>query len=265
MGGNWQQQNFIYADNGLSHSKIDHNSFTMLLGNGSARVNNNVDYDGDLPRSAIMAYGLSNTSIDHNTFDRVYQGIKNCQVFPFKAENVYIGWNVMTHLHRMGIEIQDGPGCGRKTPPGVPINTKNYTIEHNTFTDWDDYFWSSFGISFANSPAENVIIRNNLILAPEMYDAPGVPSVHPGIGIEVGGRPALVYNNTLRGPWGAAIAVFSGSENSEVHHNFACNVNKNARIPTIADEMNPAPTNTRYHENTTLYPCPRDNKVPSTQ
>jgi hypothetical protein len=255
--GDWQRQNFIYADNGLSHSQIDHNSFFMLLGNGKTRNNNDPNYDGDLPRSALFAFGLNETSVDHNTFDRVYQAIKVCQVFPFKAQNVYIGWNVMTRLHRMGIEVQGPQGCGRQQPAGVPINTKNFTIEHNSMTDWDDYYWLSFGISFANPPVDTAIIRDNLIVGSEYYDAPGVPAAHPAMGIEAAGQPVHVYNNRLKGPWGAAIAVFSGSMNGEVHHNVACNVNKNGHAPTIADENNPAPTNTRYHDNTTEYPCSR--------
>ncbi len=253
--GDWQRQNFIYADNGLSHSQIDHNSFSMLLGDGVTRIDNNPDYDGDVPRSALFAFGLSNTSVDHNTFDRVYQAIKVCQVFPFKAENVYIGWNTMTRLHRMGIEVQGPQGCGRQEPKGVPINTKNFIVEHNSMTDWDDYYWWSFGISFANPAVDTAIIRENVIVGSEYYDAPGVPAAHPGMGIEAGGQPVQVYNNSLKGPWGAAIAIFSGSLNSEVHHNFACSVNKNSRMPTIADEKNPSPTNTRYHNNTTVYPC----------
>jgi hypothetical protein len=260
---NWQMRNFIYADNGLSHSQIDHNSFYMLLENGATRINDNRDYDGDGARAAIFAFGLTETSIDHNTFDHVYQGIKVCQTFPFQAQNIYIGWNVMTRLHRMGVEIQDSVGCGHAANPKVPINTKNVTIEHNSFTDWDDYYWISFGVSFANAPAANIIVRNNLVVGSEFYQAPGVPAEHTGIGIEVGGRPALVYDNTLRGPWEAAIAVFSGSENSEVHHNYACNLNVNGKVPTIADEMNPSPTNTRYHDNVTVAPCPRDSKPPA--
>ena len=258
--GDWQRQNFIYADNGLSNSQVDHNSFSMLLGNGVTRIDNNPDYDGDLPRSALFAFGLSNTSVDHNTFDRVYQAIKVCQVFPFKAENVYIGWNTMTRLHRMGIEVQGPQGCGRNEPPGVPINTKNFIIEHNSMTNWDDYYWTSFGISFANPAVETAIIRENVIVGSEYYDAPGVPAAHPGMGIEAGGQPVHVYNNRLKGPWGAAIAVFSGSLNSDVHHNIACNVNKNGRVPTIGDENNPSPTNTRYHDNTAVYPCDRVGK-----
>lgn len=255
--GDWQRQNFIYADNGLSHSQIDHNSFSVLLGNGATRIDNNPDYDGDLPRSALFAFGLSNTSVDHNTFDRVYQAIKLCQVFPFQAENVYIGWNKMTRVHRMGIEVQGPQGCGRQEPKGVPLNSKNFTIEHNSITDWEDYYWNSFGISFANPAVDTAVIRENLIIGSEYYDAPGVPARYPGMGIEAGGQPVQVYNNRLKGPWGAAIAIFSGSLNSEVHHNVACNVNKNGRVPTIADENNPSPTNTRYHNNTAVYPCDR--------
>lgn len=258
--GDWQRQNFIYADNGFLNSQVDHNSFSMLLGNGLTRIDNNPDYDGDLPRSALFAFGLSKTSVDHNTFDRVYQAIKVCQVFPFKAENVYIGWNTMTRLHRMGIEVQGPQGCGRKEPAGVPINTKNFIIEHNSMTAWDDYYWTSFGISFANPAVDTAIIRENVIVGSEYYDAPGVPAAHPGMGIEAAGQPVQVYNNRLKGPWGAAIAVFSGSVNGEVHHNIVCNVNKNARVPTIGDEHNPAPTNTKYHDNTAVYPCDRVGK-----
>jgi hypothetical protein len=253
--GNWTQHNFIFMDNGLSHSQIDHNTFSMLLPNGTTRVNGNVESDGDLPRSAIFSFGLDNTSIDHNTFDHVYQGIKVCQLLPYEAQNAYIGYNTMTHLHRMGMEIQGPEGCGHKTAPGVYLNSGNFVIENNSLLSWDDYYWNSFGISFANPNSENTIVRNNLITAPEYYERPGVPAYHPGIGIEVGGKPALVYGNTLKGPWGQAIALFSGSTGSDVHDNFACNLNVNSTSPVISDERNPSPTDTYYHNNTASYPC----------
>jgi len=99
------------------------------------------------------------------------------------------------------------------------------------------------------------MVRNNVIVAPEYYERPGQPAYHPGIGIEVGGKPTKVYGNTLRGPWGQAIAIFSGSTGSDVHDNFACNVNINATAPVISDERNPSPTDTYYHSNKTSYPC----------
>jgi polygalacturonase len=251
QNGNWTQHNFIFMDNGMSHSQIDHNSFYMLLANGSTRVNGNVDYDGDLPRAAIFSYGLDNTSIDHNTFDHVYQGIKVCQLLPYEAQNDYISSNTMTNVHRMGMEIQGPDGCGHQTAPGVYFNSGNFVIENNSLSNWDDYYWNSFGISFANPKAENVIVRNNTINAPPYYDAPGVPAAHPGIGIEVGGQPTEVYGNTLSGPWGQAIAVFSGSTGSQVYNNSACNVDVNASAPVISDENNPSPTDTYYHNNST--------------
>lgn len=249
-GGSWVQHNFIHVSNGLSHSQIDHNSFYMLLANGQSRLNNNVDYDGALPRSAIFVFGLDSTSIDHNKFDHVYQGIKVCQTQNYQAQDNYIGWNWMTHLHRMGMEIQDSVGCGHPTPSGVYMNSKNFVIEQNTMQSWDDFYWDSFGISFANAPSDSTIIRYNLITAPEYY------GTYRGIGIEVGGRPAKVYNNTIKGPFGSAIAVFSGSAGSEVNGNYACGVNaKYTPTPQISDEMNPSPTDTYYHDNTTLNTC----------
>lgn len=255
--GNWTQHNFIFMDNGLSYSQVDHNTFYMLLPNGTTRVNGDVESDGDIPRSAIFSYGLDNTSIDHNTFDHIYQGIKVCQLLPYKAENNYIGWNVMTHLHRMGMEIQGPEGCGHKPAPGVYLNSKNFVIEFNSLLSWDDYYWNSFGISFANPNSEYTIVRNNRIAAPEYYERPGVPARWPGMGIEVGGKPAIVYGNNLSGPWGQAIAVFSGSTGSDVRDNFACNVNVNSKAPVVSDEMNPSPTDTFYLNNNTAYPCPR--------
>jgi hypothetical protein len=253
---NWTQRNFIFMDNGMSYSQIDHNTFSMLLPNGTTRVNGNVESDGDLPRSAIFSFGLDNTSIDHNTFDHVYQGIKVCQMLPYEAQNAYIGWNTMTHIHRMGMEIQGPEGCGHKPAPGVYLNSRNFVIENNSLLSWDDYYWNSFGISFAN-PNADVIVRNNLVTAPEYYKAPGVPAWYPGMGIEVGGKPAKVYGNTLKGPWGQAIAVFSGSVGSEVFDNFACSVNVNHAAPVMSDEMNPSPTDTYYHNNKSSYPCPQ--------
>lgn len=254
-GGDWTQHNFIFMENGMSHSQIDRNTFSMLLPNGSTRVNGSPDSDGDLPRSAIFSFGLDNTSIDHNTFDRVYQGIKVCQLLPYEAQNAYIGWNTMTNIHRMGMEIQGPEGCGHKRAPGVYLNSGNFVIENNSLMGWSDYYWNSFGISFANPDAENVIVRNNLITAPEYYESANVPAFNPGIGIEVAGKPTQVYGNTLKGPWGQAIAVFSGSTGSDVHDNYACSVNANHKAPAISDEMNPSPTDTYYHANTTSYPC----------
>jgi hypothetical protein len=135
------------------------------------------------------------------------------------------------------------------------MNSKNFVIENNSLSTWDDHYWGSFGISFANTKSDGTIIRNNTITADPHYDGSGRPAPWPGMGIEVGGRPAQVYNNTIKGPWGAAIAVFSGSVGSEVYNNYACNVDNGASAPTISDERNPNPTDTYYHDNTTAYPC----------
>jgi len=135
------------------------------------------------------------------------------------------------------------------------MNSKNFVIENNSLLSWDDYYWGSFGISVANTKVDGTIIRYNTITAPAYYLSNGQLSNTPGIGIEVGGRPAKVYNNTLKGPWGSAIAVFSGSSGGEVYNNYACNVSNGASAPSISDERNPNPTDTYYHDNVTAYPC----------
>ena len=242
----------LWAGTGLRDSKITHNRFYGAMpGEKITQVNGTPDTDGDTPRAGLTVMGFDNTSVDHNQFDLVYQGIKGCQLQTEQAKNVYFGHNTFTRMHRMGIEVQDAQGCGHKNVTNP--NTRNVHIEYNTITDWNDYYWSSFGISWANAQTANIEVNNNIVRGSEYYDAPGKPSVHPGIGLEIGGQPAVIHDNDIRGPYGLAIGVFGGSQNSRVYRNSACNVNQNAGAPAIAEEH--GQTGTAYLNNRATYPC----------
>ncbi len=250
---NYMNGSLLWAGTGLRNANITHNRFHGAMpGETVTQVNGTPDTDGDTPRAGLAVMGFDRTSVDHNQFDLLYQGIKGCQLQTEQANNVYFGHNKFTRMHRMGIEVQDAGGCGHQNVTNP--NTKNVHIEYNTITDWNDYFWNSFGISWANAQTANIEVNNNIIRGSEYYDAPGKPSIHPGIGLEIGGQPAIVHDNDVRGPYGLAIGIFGGSRNSRVYRNSACNVNRNAVAPVIGEEHG-GETKTTYLNNRAIYPC----------
>jgi hypothetical protein len=224
-GGNWTQGNAIFAGSGgLRASKISGNTFKNLLVDNSPEPNGNIDDGGN---GAMWFYGVDATSIDHNTFDHIGEGIKMCLDNTYQSNNIYIGYNTFTNVHRMGMEIQGAMGCGASAPAINGPDTHSMVIEYNSFTNPLDPYWWTYPISLAN-PApyggSGAIIRYNyLVSALPKYGMNG-PN---GYGIEAGSASLQIYGNTVAGPWGTGI-TYDGAPNSAIHNNFLCGIAKGA-------------------------------------
>ena len=247
--GNWPLGSSIFSGSGVRNSQISQNTFKNLLIGGTTRPDGTIDSIDNSSNQGMMFYGLDNTSIDHNSFDHVGEGLHLCFTNNYPSNNVYIGYNKFTNIHRMGMEIQGAMGCGSKGPAMSGPDTNNMVIEYNSITSWDDPYWWSYGISLAN-PApyggNNAIVRNNYIVgAPPSY----WPSGYNGYGIEAASANLQVYGNTIEGYWGQAITV-DGSPNAQIHDNFTCGLAAGSPM-NIGQETGPSP-NARYYSNTII-------------
>jgi hypothetical protein len=263
QSGNWTINSAIFGEGGLSQSSIDHNTFRNIMANGSTRPDGTIN-SIDTSNSAIMEYGLDQTNIDSNTFDFVGEGIRVCFSQQYPSNNVHIGLNTMTRIHRMGMEIQSGQGCGSNAPINGP-NTNNIIIENNSITNWADAYWGSFGISFADPAPEGgngVIIRNNYIVGTEASYWPAQGSAgNYGYGLETAGLGLQVYGNVVAGYYWQAITVAAGSTNAAIHDNYTCALGAGAAVD-IAAQTGPS-TGAQYFSNTILQSCPAQLPVPS--
>jgi hypothetical protein len=252
---NWTLRNAICSLGSFQYSSIDHNTFQNILPNGSTRPDGTSNTIDEM-NVGVYLYGIDNTTIDHNTFDHVSEGIKLCFSQPYPARNAYIGYNVMTNIHRMGIEMQGPVGCAN-SPAFSGDNTRGMTIEYNNMTAWDDFYWNSTGISeadFLPNGANGVIIRNNLING-------GVASYKGpyGYGIESGALGLQIYENVIVGSYRQSIGVWSGSTGA-VHDNYTCALTKGAAL-VIGPENAPS-SGTQYYNNKILPSCPANLPAP---
>ncbi len=249
--GNWTLGNAIFSGSGgLRASKISGNTFKNLLVDGTPEPNGNIDYQNN---GAMMFYGLDATSIDHNTFDHVGEAIKVCFENSYQSNNVYIGYNTLTNIHRMGMELQGPQGCGGQDVLSGP-DTNNLTIEYNSFTSPLDPYWWTYPISLANPAPDGgsgAIIRYNYIVSAVPNYGMSGPN---GYGIEAGSADLQIYGNTLAGPWGVGI-TYDGAPNSTIHNNFLCGLANGASM-NIAYET--APSSNVSVANNTIDPnsCP---------
>jgi hypothetical protein len=206
----------------------------------------------------IFVYGLDTTRIEQNQFDQVGQGIKVCFSQPYSSRDVYIGHNMMKHIHRMGMELQGAMGCGASKPAVDGPNTENIVIEFNRMSPWIDPYWNSFGISFADPPpdgARGVTIQNNFVVAGKAASwAQEGKSGKYGYGLEVAGLGLDVSGNVIAGYFGQSITVGAGSRGAQIHHNFACALESGPPME-MGPEQGPSP-GARYYTNTVLASCP---------
>ena len=254
--GNWTYRSAIFSGGGFRNSSIDHNSFRNVRPGGSTRPDGTVASIEEV-NVGVEAFGLDETSIDHNTFDLVTEGIRVCFTQSYPSNNVYIGYNMMTGIHRMGIEIQGAIGCGASQPAIDGPDTNNIIIENNSITNFNDPFWDSFGISYAN-PApyggNGGIIRNNTIVVGEtFYWQQQGPSGNYAAAIEAAGAGLEVYNNVTAGYAGQGITI-DGAPNAQIHDNYSCALGTGAQMG-VGQETAPS-AGASYYNNTVLNACP---------
>jgi pectate lyase-like protein len=255
--GNWTINSAIFGDGGLSQSSIDNNTFKNIMANGSTRPDGTSNSIDEIS-FAIFEYGLDRTNIDNNIFDFVGEGIRVCFSQTYPSTDVHVGSNIMTRIHRMGMEMQGAQGCGAAKPSIDGPSTNNIIIENNSITNWVDPYWGSFGISFA-APGpyggNGVTIRNNLIAGTQTpYWETYGSRANYGYGLETAGLGLQVYGNVISGYYGQAITVAEGSTNALIHDNYSCALGEGATMG-IGPETGPS-TGAQYYSNTILPSCP---------
>jgi hypothetical protein len=238
---NIAQNNLLYIGQAYN-SIIRNNTFSNVMPPANVSVDPAVsgsdpDYFGGAPKSAIWMYGLSNTTIDHNTFDLCQEGIKFASGSTVVWPGTYIGYNLMTRIHRMPLETQ--------------IYHSGAVFEYNVIKDWYKHYWEAYGVSWASPQSTNTIIRGNYLVG-GIYNA-----TYRGLGIEYGGVNGQVYDNTIMGAWGvSSLMVFGGSKNNSIHDNRACSTNTDATwaagVAIGLDEGNGTVTGTTLANNTAI-------------
>ncbi len=254
--GNWTLRTGIFSSRGFRNSSIDHNRFKNLFPAGSTRPDGTIQSIGEV-NIGIISFGLDQTSIDHNTFDSVGEGMKLCFSQTYDSHNVYIGYNVMTGIHRMGIEIQGAIGCGSSQPSMPGPDTHDIVIESNSITNYADPYWDSFGISYANPVpfgGDGAIIRKNLIVVgPTFYWNQQGAGGNYAAAIEAAGGRLQVYGNVIAAYASQAITI-DGAPNALIHDNFSCALGKGARMD-VGPETGPS-AGASYFSNTIESSCP---------
>ena len=155
---------------------------------------------------------LTGGTVDDNLFDYVGEGIhgpSSSATDLVHMTNTEVARNVMTHMHRIPIELQ-GAGDSMK-------------ITGNHVSDYVDPYWGTFGISIAAPATTNVTITGNVVDG----RLPTTVTGFWGISIEAGGFPVTVTGNYVLGYAGqtASVALISAHHTTAtnfIHDNFFC-------------------------------------------
>lgn len=192
--GNWTSTIGVFIDTSATNSDISYNSFQNL---STQILSQYVDWN--LGVTGIFGFNFNNVTITNNSFDTLNEGIHF-----FSGRNITITHNVITHFHRMGMEIQN--------------NTSGLEIAYNTISQPIYPFWATFGISDAiNTGSSNV--HDNLV-DDQVPQACG-SGCYISYGIEAFGNGTVIANNTVQGYWGNGVAI-GPSTNLHVTGNHIC-------------------------------------------
>ena len=195
----------------ISGVVISHDSFENIGPQSYSSTDITNDY---APAGVWIDVGatLNGGIFDDNLFDHVGEGIhgpSSSTTLQVHMSNVELARNVMTHMHRIPIELQ-GTGDSMK-------------ITGNYVSDYVDPYWGTFGLSIAAPNTTNVLIEGNVVdgRLPTTVDG------FWGISIEAGGFPVTVTGNYVLGYAGqtASVALISAHHTtvaSIVHDNFFC-------------------------------------------
>ncbi len=146
---NNQFQDITSGSNGINirnilgkgpHSTISNNTFTNIWQGGYPNFPSGTNQDNLLGTGIYWNQGIDNAIVDSNSFDEIaFDAIKGFpdgfggHTNPYTAQNVVISNNVMTHVHRMGIETMGG---GTNCPGGCDyshVTTTGMVVKNNYF------------------------------------------------------------------------------------------------------------------------------------
>ena len=195
---NWTTHYGIFIASGLANSRITNNKFFNILEGGAAPLYDTV-------AGGIYGKNLRNVIISNNTCDTVNE----CMYFTSDTSDTYPGVvisnNIGTQVHRNGIEMQ-------------LYNTVNIQITGNTFSNFLNPYYNTFGISYAvDLSSSGAVIQNNTLIA---LPTPPDGTLY-GYAIEAWGTNTNVGNNDIEGVWSLGIAI-GDSVNMAVTNNSLC-------------------------------------------
>ncbi len=144
----------------------------------------------NIANTGITPYNVAGFTITDNTFNKVSEGMH----LNGTCTNTTVARNTGVLIHRMPIEIQ---GSGYQ----------NLLVEDNHFSNWDDPFYDSMGLSIVQNSGPNVLTQYNTLLARPAAQPP--PHSSYACGIEIG-FDELVQYNFVEGLWGRALVVGGG-------------------------------------------------------
>ena len=173
--------------------------------NEGLEINNNYFHDSLKSVRDWEVHYAKDATFDHNTLYNVFDGGHLLD----PEDNVSVSYNYGTHIGRMGQEIQGD------------IASHNLKVVGNSFSDWVNPYYDSFGLSVVNHNAINTLVSGNYlgatIASGSSWGAADSGGTHRfGYGIEIGAVSATVENNTVVGDWVAGIV---SSRNAVVQNN----------------------------------------------
>ena len=190
---------------------LDWNTFGAQ-GNCSNAMTQQVDQGGLC--SAIL-FQNSNTNVTANNNKVAYQE-EGFKILPQRyCANCTFDNNDFSNIHRIAIEFQIFTAKG-------PL-----FIEHNSFHDFVDAYFSTMGIStpccFDGTEAVNSTVSDNVLIANS--PAPNAPPEYIPFAIEFWGDGSLAQNNLIQGYWANGITWGYVSATTAIQYNNICGPN----------------------------------------
>ena len=185
-------------------SNVSHNAF-LNIGPSSYTA---ADIQNDYAPTGIyidVAANVVDTTLDDNLFEVVGEAIhgpSSSGTVHMNSTNLEIARNVLTHIHRITIEIQGGGS--------------NLKILDNYVGSYNNPYWGSFGLSIAAPSTANVLIKGNMLNGVSTDPITGFW----GYGLEAGGYPVTVTGNYVYGFAGQPSSVGLISAHHTTANNF---------------------------------------------
>ncbi len=192
-------------------------------GNCSNVMNEQTD-DGGLCSAILFQNSNTNVTANNNTVSNLEEGFK---ILPQRyCANCTFDNNDFGFIHRIAIEFQIFTAKG-------PL-----FIEHNSFHDFVDGYYSTMGIStpccFDGSEAVNSTVSDNVLIANN--PAPNAPPEYIPFAIEFWGDGSLAQNNLIQGYWDNGITWGYVSPTTTIQYNNICGPNMAANNWYVSNE-----------------------------
>ena len=192
-------------------------------GDCSSVMNEQTD-DGGLCSAILFQNSNTNVTANNNTVAYLEEGFK---ILPQRyCANCTFDNNDFGYIHRIAIEFQIFTAKG-------PL-----FIEHNSFHDFVDGYYSTMGIStpccFDGSEAVNSTVSDNVLIANN--PAPNAPPEYIPFAVEFWGDGSLAQHNLIQGYWDNGITWGYVSPSTAIQYNNICGPNMAAKNWFVSNE-----------------------------